>query len=60
MITETIFALPGLGRLLLEAIGSRDYPIVQGIVVVIGTFVIFINLMVDLSYGYLDPRVKAA
>ena len=60
VITETIFALPGLGRLLLEAIGSRDYPIVQGIVVVIGTFVIFINLLVDLSYGLLDPRVKAA
>jgi peptide/nickel transport system permease protein len=60
VITETIFALPGLGRLLLEAIGSRDYPIVQGIVVVIGTFVIFVNLLVDLSYGLLDPRVKAA
>ena len=58
VITEQIFALPGLGSLLLEAIGSRDYPIVQGIVVVVGVLVMLTNLLVDLSYGFLDPRVR--
>jgi len=58
VITETIFAIPGIGRLLIDAIRGRDYPVVQGIVVVIGALVMFTNLLVDLSYGFLDPRVR--
>ena len=58
VITESIFALPGLGRLLLEAIAQRDYPVVQGIVVVVGFLVMVTNLIVDVSYGFLDPRVR--
>jgi peptide/nickel transport system permease protein len=58
VITETIFALPGLGRLMVSAIGSRDYPVVQGIVVMTAVFVMCMNLAVDVSYGYLDPRAR--
>lgn len=58
VIIESVFALPGIGRTLTQAIASRDYPVVQGIAVVTGLLVILINLMVDLSYGVLDPRVK--
>jgi len=58
VITESIFALPGLGRLLLESIAQRDYPIIQGVVVVVGFLVMFTNLAVDLSYAYLDPRIR--
>jgi peptide/nickel transport system permease protein len=58
VIMESIFAIPGVGRLLLESIAARDYPVIQGITVVVGVLVILVNLVVDLSYGYLDPRVR--
>jgi peptide/nickel transport system permease protein len=58
VIMESIFAIPGVGRLLIESISARDYPVIQGITVVIGTLVILVNLAVDLSYGFLDPRVR--
>lgn len=58
VIIESVFALPGIGRTLIDAIATRDYPVVQGIAVVTGLMVIVINLLVDLSYGLLDPRVK--
>lgn len=58
VIMENIFAIPGVGRLLLESIAARDYPMVQGITLVIGTLVILVNLGVDFSYAYLDPRVR--
>jgi len=60
VVTETIFAIPGLGRLLVGAISSRDYPVVQGIVVLTSMFVMIMNLAVDVSYGYLDPRARPA
>jgi peptide/nickel transport system permease protein len=60
VIMETVFALPGMGRLLIEVIENRDYPIIQGIVLFIGIFVIFVNLVVDLAYGWLDPRIRFA
>jgi len=60
VITETIFALPGLGRLMVSSIGARDYPVVQGIVVLTAIFVMCMNLAVDVSYGYLDPRARPA
>ncbi len=58
VILETIFCLPGVGRLLIEALNRRDYPIISGINVVLGSFVLVLNLVVDLTYGYLDPRVR--
>lgn len=58
VIMENIFAIPGVGRLLIESIATRDYPVIQGVTVVIGILVILVNLTVDLSYGYLDPRVR--
>ena len=58
VIVETVFAWPGVGRLLVEAISNRDYPLVQAAVVFITTGFVLINFLVDLSYGYLDPRVR--
>lgn len=58
VIMESIFAIPGVGRLLIESISARDYPVIQGITVVVGTLVILVNLLVDLSYAFLDPRVR--
>lgn len=58
VIFEQIFAIPGLGRYLLEAIQTRDYTAVQGVNLFIATMVILINLSVDLTYSYLDPRVR--
>ena len=58
IVIEQIFALPGMGLLLFEAINQRDYPIITGFMLVIGIFILFVNLIVDLSYGYLDPKVR--
>jgi peptide/nickel transport system permease protein len=59
VLTETIFALPGLGRLAVVSIFSRDYPVIQGIAVVAAALFVAINLLVDLLYLVLDPRVRA-
>ncbi len=58
VVTETIFGLPGVGRLLLDAIFGRDMPVVQGVLMYIVLIVITVNLLVDLSYAYLDPKVR--
>ena len=58
VLTETVFGLAGVGRMLFEAITARDYPIIQAFTVVIAVFYMVINLVVDLSYGYLDPRIR--
>ncbi len=58
VIVETVFAWPGVGRLLIDAIANRDYPLVQAAVMFITVGFISINFIVDLSYGYLDPRVR--
>ena len=60
VIMESIFAVPGIGRLLVDAISQRDYPIIQGVTVMVGIGVMLINLAVDVSYGYLDPRVRVS
>ena len=60
VILEQIFVLPGLGQLLIESVGTRDYPLITGIFLVCGICVVLINLLVDLSYGLLDPKVKYA
>ncbi len=57
-IVETIFAIPGLGQLIVRAIFDRDYPVIQGITLTIGILVLLINLITDLMYAILDPRVK--
>ena len=58
ILTETIFSWPGMGRLVVERILARDYPTVQGAVLVIALLFVVLNLLVDLSYAYLDPRIR--
>ena len=58
VITETIFSWPGIGRLLIDAINTRDYPLVQGVVLVIALSYVIVNTLVDLTYTFIDPRVR--
>jgi ABC-type dipeptide/oligopeptide/nickel transport system permease component len=58
VITETIFAWPGVGRLLIQSIGFRDYPLVQGCILLIAVTYVAVNLLTDLAYGLLDPRIR--
>jgi len=58
VITETVFAWPGVGRLLIQAIGFRDYPLVQGCILFIALIYVGVNLLTDLLYGVLDPRIR--
>lgn len=58
VIIEQIFRLPGLGELLLQAVSSRDYPIITGIFLITGVVVMLVNLLVDMCYGLLDPKVR--
>jgi peptide/nickel transport system permease protein len=58
-IIESIFSIPGIGMLLLSAINTRDFPVIQGTVLVLSFFVCVINLAVDVAYAYVDPRIKA-
>ncbi len=58
VITETVFNIPGLGRLTLDAVLKRDYPIIQGLIIVFAGTKVLVNLMVDISYAFLDPRIR--
>ena len=58
VITETVFNIPGVGRLLIQAVTRRDYPVVQGVVLIIAGLYVLVNLLVDIVYGYLDPRLR--
>jgi peptide/nickel transport system permease protein len=58
VLTETVFALPGVGTMLVQSILARDYPVVQGFTLVIAIIFIFVNLIVDFSYAFLDPRIR--
>ena len=58
VVTESIFVLPGFGKLTLDAVFTRDYPMIQGVVLVTATAYIGINLLVDLLYSVIDPRVR--
>ena len=58
VIIEMVFTRPGLGRLYVVAIGARDYPLIQGCILVISTVVVVINLIVDICYGIIDPRIR--
>jgi peptide/nickel transport system permease protein len=58
IVTETVFALPGIGRLTVDAILRRDYPIIQGVILMFSAIYVLINLAVDLSYMFFDPRIR--
>jgi len=60
VIVETIFSWPGIGKLVVDAIFDRDYPMIQGFVLFMGTAFLLINLLVDLGYGLIDPRIRLA
>ena len=60
VITETVFSLPGIGQLVITAIKNRDYPMVQGVIMFIAMTYVCVNLLVDILYGWLDPRIKYA
>jgi peptide/nickel transport system permease protein len=57
-LTETVFSLPGVGRLIVDRILARDYPVVQGAVLIIAVIFVFVNLVVDLTYAWIDPRIR--
>ena len=58
VIFESIFGLPGMGRFLFDAINQRDYPVIQGVNLLIVTVVVTVNLVVDAFYAFLDPRIR--
>ena len=58
VIEEMIFAIPGMGRLLVQGVLNRDYVVIQGGTLVIATIIVFVNIIVDISYGWLDPRIR--
>ena len=58
VIMETIFGLPGMGRFLVDAAFQRDYPVVQGVNLLIASTIVVVNLLVDMTYAYLDPRIR--
>jgi peptide/nickel transport system permease protein len=58
VITEQVFNWPGLGRMIIESTFSRDFPVVQAITIITAIFVLGINLLVDISYAYIDPQIR--
>lgn len=58
VLTETVFSLPGIGRLLVEGIFARDYPVVQGAMIAVATTFVLVNLLTDVAYAFFDPRIR--
>ncbi|MCX7234972.1 MAG: ABC transporter permease [Burkholderiales bacterium] len=58
VITESVFNIPGIGRLVVDAISRRDYPIIQGVMIIFAAIYVLINLVIDISYSFLDPRIR--
>ncbi len=58
VVLEQIFAIPGMGNLLVQSVNLRDYPFVQAIVLIVGAWVMLSNIVIDVTYGYLDPRIR--
>ena len=58
VVTESVYNIPGLGRLVLDAVLARDYPIIQGLILFFSFVYILLNLMIDLTYTFLDPRIR--
>jgi peptide/nickel transport system permease protein len=60
VLIETVFNIQGVGQILFRAISSHDYPVVQGFILIIATFVLLVNILIDISYGWLDPKIRYA
>jgi peptide/nickel transport system permease protein len=58
VVVETVFAWPGIGRLLYEGIAFRDFPVVQGVVIMGGAMIVTVNLLIDIVYALIDPRIR--
>ncbi len=58
MVTESVFAIPGLGRLTVDAILRRDFPVIQGVVLLFSFVYVLVNLLIDILYTFLDPRIR--
>jgi peptide/nickel transport system permease protein len=58
VVVETVFAWPGIGRLLYEGITFRDFPVVQGVVIMGGAMIVIVNLLIDIVYAVIDPRIR--
>ncbi len=58
VILETVFAWPGIGRLLVTGVSGRDFPVVQGVTIMVAVVVLLVNLLVDIAYAYVDPRIR--
>ena len=59
-VTETVFSLPGIGRLVVESVLRRDYPVIQGVILIIAVAYMIVNLMIDCCYTFLDPRIRVS
>ena len=59
-MVENVFALPGIGDLAVSAIGNRDFPVIQGVTLVVAVAFVLINMLVDIIYALLDPRIRAS
>ena len=57
VVTETMFTIPGMGRLVVTSISRRDYPVIQGAIMIIAGVYVMVNLLVDILYAYIDPRI---
>ena len=58
VVTETVFSLPGIGRLVVESVLRRDYPVIQGVILIIAVAYMVVNLLIDCCYTFLDPRIR--
>jgi peptide/nickel transport system permease protein len=58
VVTESVFAIPGIGRLTIEAVTQRDYPVIQGVILIASLAYVLINLLIDVAYAFLDPRIR--
>ena len=58
VVTESVFNIPGLGRLTIDAVLRRDYPVIQGVILIFSGIYVLVNLLIDLSYTILDPRIR--
>ena len=59
LILETVFAWPGVGRLMVTGVSGRDFPVVQGVTMMVAVVTLVINLLVDIAYAYVDPRIRS-
>ena len=58
ILTESVFNIPGVGRLVVDAISRRDYPIIQGVMIIFAAVYVLINLVIDILYSFIDPRIR--